>query len=161
MGWDDEMRDLKLKDQVHVRSGDGRRGWDRTMRWEILKQKDQVHIRSGGGRGRWDEMMRRKILNNWPSSLTFWSRMTRMGWDDEMRVKTIDQLHVLSRDRWRGWDGMIRWEILKQLNKFTYSLETDEKNEMVRWEVLKQLIEFTYVLETDEEDGMGWSDERS
>ena len=25
-------------------------------------------------------------------------------------------------------------------------------------EVLKQLIKFTYALETDEEDGIGWSD---
>ena len=30
---------------------------------------------------------------------------------------------------------------------------------MIRLEILKQLTKFTYWLETDEEDGMGWSDE--
>ena len=38
---------------------------------------------------------------------------------------------------------MIRWEFFKQLNKFTYALETY----------------FSYSLETDEEDGIGLLDE--
>ena len=50
-----------------------------------------------------------------------------MGWDDQMRdLKTIGQVHVRTGDVWRGWDEIIRWEILKQLTKLTYWLETDE-----------------------------------
>ena len=120
MRWDDQMRDLKLIDQDHVLSGDGWRGWDGMIRWEI----------------------------NWPRSRTNWRRMKRMGWDDQMRdlklidqvhvptgdgwddqmrdLKPIDQVHVLSGNGWRGWDGMIRWQILNQLIKIMYKLETDE-----------------------------------
>ena len=109
-----------------------------------------------------------------------------MGWDNQIRgLQTIDQVHVLARDKRRGRDGMIRWEVFKQLTRFTYFLETDKEDGwsderssnnwsssrtrwrqmrrgwdgMTRWEVFKQLTKFTYLLETDEEDGMGWSDE--
>ena len=44
MGWDDEMRDLKSIDQVHVPTGDG---WDDQMR--DLKPIDQDHVLSGYG----------------------------------------------------------------------------------------------------------------
>ena len=139
MGWDDQMRDIKTIDQVHVLPGDGWRGWDGMIRWEILKQLTKftycLETDEGDGMGLSDE----RYSNNWPlaSSRTLWRRMKGMGWDDQMRdIQTIDQVHILTRDRWRGWDGMIRWDILKQLTKFTYCLETDEG------------------------DGMGWSDER-
>ena len=56
-------------------------------------------------------------------------------------------------------DGMIRSEVFKQLNKFTYGLETEQGDERtMRWEVFKKLIKFTYPLETDEEDG--WDDQK-
>ena len=56
--------------------------------------------------------------------------MKRMGWVDQMRdLKSIDKVHVLSGDGWRGSDG-IRWEILYQLTKFTYLLETYEEDGM-------------------------------
>ena len=38
MGWDDQMRDVKTIDQVHVRSGDGGRGWDGMIRLDIFKR---------------------------------------------------------------------------------------------------------------------------
>ena len=50
-------------------------------------------------------------------------------------TQIIYHVHIHPGDRWRGQDGMIRWDIFKQLNKFTNFLETDK------------------------EDGMGWSDE--
>ena len=32
--------------------------------------------------------------------------MKTMGWDDQMKgPQTIDQVHILSGDGWRGWDG--------------------------------------------------------
>ena len=80
---------------------------------------------------------------------------------------------------------MIRWEIFKQLTKFTYPLETDKEDRMewsdektsnnwpsprtfwwmdggmIRREVFKQLTKFTYPLETDKKDRMRRSDEKS
>ena len=51
--------------------------------------------------------------------------------DDQMRdLKTFSQVHVLPGDGRRGWDGMIRREILSQFTKLTYKLETDEEDEM-------------------------------
>ena len=44
MGWDDQMRDLKTIDRVHIPTGDG---WEDQMR--DLKTIDQVHVRSGDG----------------------------------------------------------------------------------------------------------------
>ena len=81
-------------------------------------------------------MIRWDYSNNQPSSRTIWRQMKRTGWDDQMRdIQTIYQVHVHPGDRWRGQDGMIRWDIFKQLNKFTNFLETDK------------------------EDGMGWDDQ--
>ena len=151
MGW--SVRDLKTFGQVHVLPGDGWRGWNGMMRWEILK--------------------------HWPSSRTAWRWMKRMGWDDQWEIlkhlakftyfldtdeedgmgwsvrdlKTFGQVHVLAGYGWRGWDGMMRWEILNQFTKVTYELETDDDDEM---RDLKTLAKFTYFLETNEE-----SDERS
>ena len=32
----------------------------------------------------------------------------RMGWDDQMsNLRTIDQVHIQSGDRWRGWDDQM------------------------------------------------------
>ena len=123
MGWDDRMRlmrDLKTIDQVHVRAGDGWRRWDGMIRWEIVKQLTKftysLETDEEDGMGWLDA----KFWNNWPSSRTGWRRMEKMGCNDQTRyLKTIDQVHVLAGDGWRGWDGMIRWEILKQLT--TYS----------------------------------------
>ena len=154
MGWDDQIRHLKTIDQVHVRAGEGWRGWDVIIRWEILKQLtkftyelekdeedgmdnqmrdlkaiDQVHVPPGDGWRGWDGIIRWEIL------------------------KQLIKFHVQTGDGWSGWDGIIRWEVLKQLTNVTYLLETDDG--IIRWEILKQLIKFTYELETDEEDGMG------
>ena len=50
-----------------------------------------------------------------------------MGWDDQMwGIQTTDQG---PRTFWRGCI-MIRLEVLKQLTKFTYALETDEEDGM-------------------------------
>ena len=50
--------------------------------------------------------------------------------DDQIRgSQTIHQLHVHSGE---DGDGIIRLEVLNQLIKFTYDLETDEDNE-IRW----------------------------
>ena len=102
MEWNDGMRDLKTIDQVHVRTGDGWRRWDGMIRWMIC----------------------------WPSSRTCWWPMKRMGWDDlisDPSLKTIDQVHVHPGDGWRGWDGMIMWEVFNQMTNLTYNLETDEQ----------------------------------
>ena len=143
------MRDLsgtrpKLNRQVYVLAG----AWDRRRRWERIKWSDE---RSSNNwptshtnwrqikRMGWGDQVCVRSSNNCPSSRTSWKQqIKRMGWDDQMRcLQKVDQVHLLSRDGWRGWDGMMRWEVFKQLTKFTYFLKTDE------------------------EDGMGWSDERS
>ena len=46
MGWNDQMRDLKAIDQVHVLSEDRLRGWDDQMR--DLKTIDTVHVLAAG-----------------------------------------------------------------------------------------------------------------
>ena len=159
MGWDDQMRDLKSIDQVHVLSGDVWRGWDGMIRPEILNQltKFTYQLETDEEDGmRWSD---RDIKNT--KIRTSWRWMKRMGWDDKMRdLKPIDQDHVLPRDGWRGWDGMIRWEILNQLTKFTYFLETDEEDGDDQMRDLKPIDKITYSLETDEEDEIWWSDER-
>ena len=150
--------------QVYVPAGDRWRGWER-IRWS-------------------DE----RSSNNWPSSRTHWRRMTKTGRDHQVRgLKTIDQVHVHSRDGWRRWDGIISWEVIKKLTKFTYFLETDEEDGMgwsdesssnnwpssrTHWRQMKrmgwydqiirlQMTKFTYRLVMEEEDRMVWSDERS
>ena len=56
--------------------------------------------------------------------------MTKTGWDNQMRGRQIiNQVHVPTGDRWRGCDGMIRWEVIKQLTKFAYILGTDPDEE--------------------------------
>ena len=102
---------------------------------------------------------------------------------DEMgSLQTINQVHILSADVWWRWDRIIRWEVINNLSKFTYVLETDEEDEMVWWDemssnywpssrtlwrrmkrmgwddqmkVFKQLTKFTYILDTEDEDIMG------
>ena len=58
-------------------------------------------------------------------------------------------------------DGMIRWEVIKQLTKFTYILVTDEKKKGMGLsdEVFKQLTNLTYELETNER--LGWDDQKT
>ena len=157
MGWSDERSSNNWPSSRTIWRQVKRMGWDDQMRG--LQTLHQVHVHSG-------------------------RRVKRMGWDDQLRVlQTIDCVHVLSGDGWKEWDDKIRWEVFKQLIKFTYPLEREsyQKQEqnlidkftyflemhkedgMIRWEVLKQLAKFTYFkfLETDEEKGMRWSDERS
>ena len=47
MGWDDQMRDLKTIDQVHLRTGGGwdGMGWDDQTR--NFKTIDRVHVPPG------------------------------------------------------------------------------------------------------------------
>ena len=45
MEWDDQMRDLKAIEQVHVLPEDRLRGWEGQIRH--LKAIDQVHVRTG------------------------------------------------------------------------------------------------------------------
>ena len=118
------MRGIQANDQVRVHPRDRRRGSDRMIRWEGIQTIDQFLVLSG------DEEEERgwsdvRHSNNCPSSLTSWRWMKRM----------------------------IVWEVFEQLIKFTYDLETDEreKNMMIRWEVLL-LTELTYILKRKERD---------
>ena len=89
--------------------------------------------------------------------------MKRMGWDDQKRgIQTIDQVHVLSWDRWRGRDRMIRTAIFKHLIKFTYSLETNEEEEKGWWdEKYSKTIDQVHVLSGYRWRGREeWSDEK-
>ena len=160
--WDGMIRwDLKTSDQVHVLSGDGWSGWNGMIRWVILKHLakftyfletkgwdgmirwdlktfGQIHVRTGDGWRGWDGMIRWEILKHL-AKFTYSLETDEedgMGWSVR-DLKTFGQVHIRPGDGWRGWDEMMRWEILKYLAKFTYELETDE------------------------EDGMGLSDERS
>ena len=130
-GWDDQMRDIQTVDQVHVLPGDGWGGWDGMMGWEIFKQLTKFTYSlemEEEDEMRWDDG---RYSNNWPSSLTSWRWMKRIRWDDQMRgIQSINQVHLLSGDGWRGWYGMVRWEIFKQLTKFMYHLETGKGDRM-------------------------------
>ena len=126
MGWDDQMRGLKTIDQIHVRSGDGWRGWDDQIRdlKQLTKFTYALEMDEEDEMEWWDE----RSYNERPSSRTNWRRMKRMGWDVQIRdLQAIEQVHVPPGERWRGWDGMIRWDILKQLSKITYDLQRDEE----------------------------------
>ena len=131
-GWDGMIRwkILKTIENVHVLAGDRWRGWDGMIRWDIFKRL--TYILEAVKRMGWDNQMRHLKIN-WPSSRTTWRQMKRMGWDDQMRdlknnwpcshtgwrqmkrmdgmirweiLKTIEHVHVLAGDRWRGWDGI-------------------------------------------------------
>ena len=84
MGWDDEMRDLKAIDPVHVLSGDGWRRWDNQMRDLITIERIHVHPEEHGMIG-----LQSASLNNlrtiWAStrkmfrnSTTLWSLGLRL-----------------------------------------------------------------------------------
>ena len=151
MGWSDERFLNNSIDQVHVQTGDG---WNGMIRWQVFKQLTrftyeletdedgmgwlvercshnwQVHVRSGGG---WVGLgwSDKRPSNNWPSSRTNWWRMKGMERGNQMSNTQINNWPG-SRTPLRGWDGMIRWEIFKQLTKFTYKLEMDEEDGMIR-----------------------------
>ena len=146
------MRDIESIHQIDVLSGDGQRGWDGIIRWEIFKQftkftyaletdaedgigwsDERYWVNSPNWRTSWRRMKSMIRRDIWPSSRTFWRRMKRMGWDDLRRdLKPIHQIDVLSGDGCRGWNRMIRWEILSQFTTLTYQLETDEEHDQMR-----------------------------
>ena len=50
----------------------------------------------------------RQKLNR-QGSRTYWRRMKKMGWDDQMGdLKTKDQVHLRPGDGSKRWDGIIR-----------------------------------------------------
>ena len=143
-----QVRGLQTVDDAHVLSENRWRGWNEMIRWDAFKQLTKftyiLETDEEDGMG-WSMRIFKQLTkftyildtdeedgmgwsderpsNNWPSSRTNWRRMKRMGWNDQMRGhQTIDQVHVLTRDGWRRWHGMIRWEVFKQLTKFTYVL---------------------------------------
>ena len=125
------------------------------IRWEILNKRPSLRTAwKQMKRMGWDNQMRDlKQYTKFTYSLET-DEEDGIGWetlkklkkftysletieDNQMRdPKTIDEVHILSGNNWRRWDGMIRCEILKQLTMSTY------------------------ILETDEVDGMGWSVKR-
>ena len=112
---------VKTIGQVHIHSGDGWRGWDGMIRWVILRKIDEVHVHSGDDWRRWDGMTQMRDIKTIDQLNVRSEGMERMGQDDQMRDhKTIEKVHLLPREGWRGWDGMMGWEILKQLTKFKY-----------------------------------------
>ena len=126
-------------DQGHILPGDRWRKWDQMIRWEIFKKNVEVHILSGDHWRGWDGMIRWEILNSRPSSRTLWRQMKKMGSDDQMRdLKTFDHIHIHTGDRWRRWDGMIRWEIFRKIDEVHVLSGDDWRgwDGMIRWEIL-------------------------
>ena len=133
MGWDDQMRDLKTIDPVHVLSGDGWRGgmeWSEERLKQLTKFTYFLETDEEDGIGWSDE----RSWNNWPSSRTVWwwmmvkwrvfkrlrfTYMLEMDEEDEIirSLKPIDKVHVLSGDGWRRWDKTIRWWEFKQFHQ--------------------------------------------
>ena len=122
----------KLNWQVHVLAGDRDEedgmGWSDERPKTIDPSSRTFWRRIKDGMGWSDE----RSWNNSPSSRTLWRRMTRTGY----RIIKGEILNSWSSSRtlWRQmkrmWcDDQIR-EILNQLTKFTYSLETNEKDGM-------------------------------
>ena len=120
------------------------------IRWD-LKKINQTHILSGEVKG-WDEIgwSDEKYSNNWSSSLTTWR-----GWDGMIRWEVFKQLRQSSRTFWRqakGWNE-VGWSDEKYSNTWPSSHTSWRRwNGMIRWEVFKQLTKFTYFLESDEEN---------
>jgi hypothetical protein len=113
-------------------------GWDiikQLIKFTYILETDEDGIASSDNiqvikftyvleRMRWNNQMRRlKIIDI--LSGDEWKR-----WDGMMRwgYSIIDQVHVHSGYRWRGWYKMIRLEAFKQLTKLTYALEADEED---------------------------------
>lgn len=93
---------------------------------------------------------------------TCWRWTKRMEWDDQIRgLQTMEQIHILSGDGWKGWGEMIGWEVLKELTKFMYYLLQTRMGwgDQMR-DIQKQFAKITYSLKTDDEEGIGWSDDR-
>jgi hypothetical protein len=122
---DNQMRGLR---RIDPSSRTSWRRIKRMIRYEMFKQLS--YILSGDG-WRWDRMIRREIFKQLSVTKFTYSLETDeedgMGWLDK-RYSNNWLIHVLSWDIWRGCDGMIRWEVVKQLTKFTYELETDEED---------------------------------
>ena len=137
MGWSE---DIYKKNWPSSRTSWARRRGDGMISWEVLKQLIELTYILYRCRER-DGIIRSEIFKQ----LTYtYELVAGMGWDDQTRdLQTIDhvhvhpgdgwrkekgwseerysnnlpQVHILSRGRRRGWDGMIRREIFKQLLK--------------------------------------------
>ena len=88
------------------------------------KRKKGIH---NGKRIHWVEM--HELLYWCPCIDYIPTKITKLS---GTRAKLNQQGHVLAGDGQRKWDMMIGWasEILRQLTKFTYSLDTDEEDGM-------------------------------
>jgi hypothetical protein len=129
---------------------DERMRLDRIIRWEVFKQLIKfTYILERMG---WDNQMRLKYL----TKFTYILRLERNGmirWDV---LKTIDQVHILSGDVWRGWDRMITLEVLETIDLVHVRSGDRGKrwDRMVRRGVFKQQIKFTNILER-----IGWDNQ--
>ena len=157
----DKEEAIEWSDELSSNNGDNSHTFWRCMknmiRWKIFKQwttKFTYFLMT--------VEIRRDIYKHWPCSRTSWWRMKRKGQDAQMRgLQTIDQVHIHPGDRWKERNGIVRWEVFKQLTKTTYELVTDEEVWMDdQKRGIQALTKLTYELGTDEEDGMGKSDER-
>ena len=51
-----------------------------------------------------------------------------MGWDDQIRgLQTIDQVHILPGDGWRGWDGDDQMRGLQTIDQVHVLPKDDEE----------------------------------
>jgi hypothetical protein len=76
--------------------------------------------------------------------------MKRKGWDDQMRGITINQVHIRSGDEWRGWDGMIRWEVLKTIDQIHVQAVEMKRMEMECDDQKIQIIDQVHLRTGDE-----------
>ena len=129
VGWGDQIRGLQNFDNVHVHTEGGWRERDGMIRWEVaFKQvtKFTYFLQTDEE----DGMIRWEVFKQLTKSTYFLETDEEdgMGWSDERSSNSWPR----SRTSWRqtkedgmGWSN----EVLKQLTKFTYKLETDE----LRW----------------------------
>ena len=132
MGEDEQqMRGIQTIDRVHLRPGDGwkgwkgmircgvfkqstssrtpwrrmKKGWDKTIRWGIFKQLTKTTYTlerdEKDRKGRSDE----GYSNKWQSSRTLWRRMKMMKRWSDGGIWTIVLIHVRSGDGRRVWIG--------------------------------------------------------
>ena len=75
---DGQMGDIQNIDQVHLLSGDGWRGRDKLIMWEVFKLLTKFTYELETDEEERIEWSEERISKNWPSSRTSWRWMKRM-----------------------------------------------------------------------------------
>lgn len=146
MGWSDKT--CAMNPQVYIPTEDG---WRWSDEGSVIIHKFTYFLETDNENGiirqdvwawfiptedrqkRWNGMIKREACNQSRSSHTFWTDKEDRTEQSDKRSAINSQVHILPRDRQRGWDDQTRG--LWLVHKFTYFLKTDKEDGMISWEV--------------------------